>query len=155
MTQFDGQQRCANLAFESVARGLLSTKPVRYCARTTKDELSDGVAFLILMSETFRDLYCARRGRPVEKFAPDLFPRAIHRRSLPLTLLVWWFNPKFFKAEFDLLRELAVVTTREAFRKEVEEYRYDVRRQAGWLKNTLRLRISGQRLLRYARLLPR
>ncbi|MCI0540495.1 MAG: hypothetical protein L0Z50_35280 [Verrucomicrobiales bacterium] len=90
-----------------------------------------------------------------EKFVSDLFPRAIYRRSLPVTLLVWWLYPDFFKAEFDLLRELAVVTTRDGFRKEVEEYRYDVRRQASWWKNTLRLRISGQRLLRYARLLPR
>ncbi len=90
----------------------------------------------------------------MERFTSDLFNHAIYRRSLPLTLLVWRFHPEFFNPEFDLLRELAAVTTRQAFRKEVEEYRYDVRRQANWWKNTLRLRISGQRVLRYAQLLP-
>ena len=111
-----------------------------------------------IVSESFRDLYCAFMHCQTEKFVSHLFLRAIYRRSLPVTLLVWWLKPNFFKPEFDLLRELAVVTTRDAFRKEVEEYRYDVRRQASqasWWKNALRLRISGQRLLRYARRLPR
>lgn len=108
-------------------------------------------------STSFRQIYCTNMHCAPEQFASDLFSRAIHRRSLPIALLVYLcgdFILNFSTQSLACFGELSGVTTREAFRKEVEEYRYDVRRQASWWKTNLRLRISGQRLLRYARLLP-
>lgn len=103
---------------------------------------------------TFRDLYCRAKQCPVERFERRFFRHGLYRRSLLLGLLVRWLSPSFFEPEFRLIRQLAVTTTREEFRAEIEDYRWEIERLRSWPRKSMRLRFSGQRLMRYAALLP-
>jgi hypothetical protein len=91
----------------------------------------------------------------LEDFEEQLLRASLYRVSLALSLLVRRVHPEFFALDRALIRQLAVVCTQKEFRAEVEDFRRELRRKRKWFKNALRLRISGQRLLRFAFLLPK
>ena len=73
-------------------------------------------------AKVFRDLYCEAKRCPVQQFERRFFRYGLYRRSLLLGVVVGWLTPSFFEPEFTLVRQLAVATTREEYRAEVEDY---------------------------------
>jgi hypothetical protein len=97
------------------------------------------------LAKTFRDYFCERFSCPVEQFEKRVLRRALHRRTL--ALLVHAISPRFFDLDFRTIRQLGVACSSEEFRAEIDSFRFESRTQRGFLKRTLRLRISGKRLM--------
>lgn len=55
-------------------------------------------------------------------------------------------NREFFQPDLDLIHSLASTTTLSEVKAEASFIRHDQRMQAGFLRGTLRIRISGRRL---------
>lgn len=95
----------------------------------------------------FRTAYCRAHGCPPERFTQDVFRQCLHVRVRPFATLLAWWKPKFFRDDFMLIDESALVTTRNELYSALTGYREDCRMRSGFLHNQLRFRVSGRRLL--------
>ncbi len=77
-----------------------------------------------------------------------VFWRALPRRSLPLATLLWLVHREFYARDFALIRELGQTRDATEFHILIEQFRDEVIRSGGWLRNALQLRVSGRRLRR-------
>jgi hypothetical protein len=67
---------------------------------------------------------------------------------VPLAGLIHLFNRNFFSEDLHTIRQLGLSRSPGEFRQEVEAFRYLNRTRAGILRGRLRIRVSGQRLVR-------
>ena len=100
----------------------------------------------------FRGLFCEHFGCPPEAYEKKMFWRCLHRRSFPLTALVYLVNRDFFQKDFDTIRQLGITKSQGEFQKEVEDYYFNIRSYGNALQRIFRVRISGQKLVRLSRL---
>jgi hypothetical protein len=63
-------------------------------------------------------------------------------------------NPSFFSKDFLTIRQLGVATSLEEYAAEVNTFRSDNRRRGGFVRRTLRVRVSGRRLMELVFALP-
>jgi hypothetical protein len=98
--------------------------------------------------KSFREAFCERFACPPEEFEKRVLRRALYRRSRPLSALLYSWNPRFFDLDLRTIRQLGLARSSEEFRAEIDSFRFESRMQRGFLKRTLRLRISGKRLMR-------
>src|SRR5207249_9771457 len=69
-----------------------------------------------------------------------------YRHALPSAAFLSWTNREFFRPDLDLIHSLASTTTFSEVKAEASFIRHDQRMQSGFLRGTLRIRISGRRL---------
>ncbi|MFO1501441.1 MAG: hypothetical protein U1G07_24140 [Verrucomicrobiota bacterium] len=103
---------------------------------------------------SFREAVCAQLGCTLEAFETRVFWLCLHRRSFPLSGLIYWLHRRFFESDFQTLRQLGVARSFEEFGAEVDSFRSYNRRHGGFLRKTLRVRVSGRRLMDLALTLP-
>ncbi len=96
----------------------------------------------------FRDQAMAQWACDESAYARRVFWRGLPRVALPLAALVWLVRREFFARDFALIRELGETRDATEFHFLVEQFRDEVFRSGGWLRNALRLRVSGRRLRR-------
>ena len=77
-----------------------------------------------------------------------VFWRALPRVALPLAGFVWLLRREFFERDMALIRELGQTRDATEFYILIEQFRDETIRTGGWLRNSLRLRVSGRRLRR-------
>jgi len=103
---------------------------------------------------SFRDAFCQVTGCGAEDFEIRVFWRCLHRRSLAISALIYLMRPTYFSFDFQTIRQLGVATSFEEFGAEIDSFRSDNRRHGGLLRRTLRVRVSGRRLMDLIALLP-
>jgi hypothetical protein len=94
----------------------------------------------------FRAAFCERYRCSMEDFDRRVFWKCLYRHALPLAAFLCWTNREFFQPDIDLIHSLASTTTFSEVRAEASFIRHDQRMQSGFLRGTLRIRISGRRL---------
>jgi hypothetical protein len=105
-------------------------------------------------TKTFRDLCCRSLGIPAEAFEKKVLFECLPRYHLLVGKLVWYFNRSFFKPDLELIRTAGDCTNMRQLGSEMMFYRYNPR-VVGFQRRFLRARISGRRLLKFAkRFLP-
>ncbi len=97
--------------------------------------------------KTFRAGFCEHTGCAPEQFEQRLLRRGLHRRSLPLALLMRALRPDYFDLELRTLRYLGDSESTSEFRAELDTYRFEYRRKGGPLRRVLGVRLSGRRLM--------
>lgn len=75
-----------------------------------------------------------------------MFWHALPRLALPVTALVWLVHRDYFANDLALIRELGQTRDATEFYVLIEQFRDETLRYGGWLRNVLRLRVSGRRL---------
>jgi hypothetical protein len=98
-------------------------------------------------AKSFRELYLDRYRCDPPGFETHLLKRTLHRRALPLHGMIRKMMPNYFDLEFRTIRYLGNARSSEEFRSELDSYRSEYRRHGGFLRNTLAIRLSGQRLM--------
>lgn len=99
---------------------------------------------------TFLDLYCEKNNCSPEQFHRRVFRHCLYPHARPLAPLIHLFNFEFFAADRTLLLSVANAVTMKRVREEVRDYFWDSNNR-GWLRESLRIRMSGQRLRSLAR----
>ncbi len=96
----------------------------------------------------FRDQAMAQWECDEQAYIRRVFWRTLPRMALPLAALVWLARRDFFARDFALIRELGQTRDATEFHILIEQFRDEAIRSGGWLRNALRLRVSGRRLRR-------
>lgn len=105
-------------------------------------------ARLMKEKETFKDRYCRWRGCAAENFADDCFKLTTSRITRFFAPLLKSRDANFFKEDFDLLREVAEVHSRDELVGELNRF-FGRNQRAPWgLRKCFNLRICGWRVLR-------
>jgi hypothetical protein len=94
--------------------------------------------------------FCEKFQCSVEDFDKQVFWKSLYRHALPFAAFLCWANREFFQPDLDLIRSLASTTTLSEVKAEASFIRHDQRMQDGFLRRTLRIRISGRRLMNLA-----
>jgi hypothetical protein len=94
----------------------------------------------------FRAAFCEKFRCSMEDFDKRVFWKCLYRHALPFAAFLCWTNRKFFQPDLELIRSLASTTTFSEVKAEASFIRHDQRMQDGFLRGTLRIRISGRRL---------
>jgi hypothetical protein len=94
--------------------------------------------------------FCERYGCAPDEFERRVFWRCLYRHALPLAGVIWACNPEFFKTDLQAIRLIGTATSAREVLAEVNSLRDDPRTRSRFLRESLRIRISGKRLLRLA-----
>ena len=94
--------------------------------------------------KTFRELYCERHGIAPESFERTLVWRCLHWQARPFYWLLR-FNRNFFSADFEFVRGVGELRSRQQFHDEIAEFHYHPNNRRV-LRRSFRIRISGHRL---------
>jgi len=100
-----------------------------------------------MWAKSFRERFCEHTGCASDQFEQRVLRRALHRRSLPLALLIRALHPEYFDFELRTLRYLGNSESTSEFRAELDSYRSEYRRKGGILRNAFAVRLSGRRLM--------
>lgn len=99
---------------------------------------------------TFKTAYCIAHRCPPERFGDRVFRTTLHRRTLPVALILRRLKSELFEADFELIRAAGDATDPRQLEEYVQEYRLDSR-NLSWARRAALLRISTRRLRRLAR----
>lgn len=99
----------------------------------------------------FKDAFCERFHCPSEGYESALFWRCVPRRALPLAFLLLRRTPQRFTEDFDLIREVASMTSPELFKNEINYFHGRNLRSKSWIRRAFKVRVSGARLMRIKR----
>ena len=77
-----------------------------------------------------------------------VFWACVYRHALPLAWFIHLLAPRFFKEDFELIREVALARDHETFRYDVNLFYSRNLRHGGFLRRTLLIRVSIHRLMR-------
>src|SRR5690348_11195511 len=101
-----------------------------------------------MWAKSFREVFCEQTGCTPEQYELHLLRRGLHRRSLPIALLILAFQQRYFDLELRTLRYLGNAQSSQEFRSELDSYRSQYRRHGGALRKIFAVRLSGGRLMR-------
>lgn len=96
---------------------------------------------------TFCRVYCESTKCPEAQFAREVLLTCLHTPLLGKFL--WRLDPEYFHADLELIRLLGDTTSFAEFRHELEAFRH-AHPPAGIMRKRFRVRVSGQRLLKFA-----
>ena len=96
----------------------------------------------------FRDKYCQMQGIAPDKFGRHLFIRCLRPWVMPPIALLWVLNRRSLANDFRLIDQVADVTTYREFLGALETFSY-ANRESGFLRETLRIRLSAKLLIRF------
>jgi hypothetical protein len=97
--------------------------------------------------KSFQEAFCDRFACSPGAYERRVFWQSIHRRSLPIALLIFVLFRRYFDLDMQTIRQLGVSRSAEEFRGEIESFRYEYRMRGGFFRETLGVRISGKRLM--------
>jgi len=105
------------------------------------DDVQDynGKTFSEIFSEQF---YC-----PKLLFRPALFLTSLYRVSLPVSLLIYLFNRRYFQRDLELVRDLGFCSDREMFYNRVVRFHQETDQEIDTRRKKWKLRVSGRHLL--------
>lgn len=98
-----------------------------------------------MSSLTFGECFCQKNNIPPEQFARAVMCRVLYRRTLAVRWLLPLLSRNYFSADFDLIYGVERLRRLRDFAAEAERFNEHPANR-GWLRRTLRLRVSTTRL---------
>ena len=74
-----------------------------------------------------------------------MFWRCLHRRALPLAPFILLLNPRYFAADFNLVRRVGGLTCMSYLDEELDDFNRD-RQNHRFVRRCLKIRLSGRRI---------
>lgn len=99
---------------------------------------------------TFLEVYRERHHCTAEQFHHRVLRDCLYPHARLLAPAIRLFNYDFFAADRALISCVAAATTVKRVREEVRDFFWDSNNR-GWLRRTVNIRVSGQRLKNLAR----
>ena len=99
---------------------------------------------------TLEERFCEDNKCTLEQFSRKMFWRCLHRHALPLAPVILVLRPRYFDADWELLREIRRAVTMNHVWEEVREYFVNPR-HVGWFRRRANIRLSARRVINVAR----
>src|ERR1700690_4679924 len=100
--------------------------------------------------KTFEEKYCEANHCSPDEFQRKIFWKCLHRHALPFVPFLLLFNPQYFAADFELIREVRRAVKMNQVWEEVREY-FLSPKHYGWFRRKANIRLSARRLISLAR----
>jgi hypothetical protein len=104
----------------------------------------------MIWAKSFREAFCGHVACDPDDYEQHALRLGLHRRALPVAILLRAVFPSYFAVELRTLHFLGNARSLEEFRSELDSYRSHYRRHGGILRNVLAARLSGRRLMHLA-----
>jgi len=101
--------------------------------------------------KTFRDICCSQLGITNETFEQMVLMQCIPRYHALLAKIIWKLKRSYFNPDQLVLRSLADCTTVQQINVELHYHHRQEAYCSGFFRGTLRFRLSGRRLIKFAR----
>jgi hypothetical protein len=89
-------------------------------------------------------------GVPSERFALRAFRQCLYPHARPVACVLMKIKPEFFEADLALIKAIGRITQLRELDDEIEAY-WTHPQQGGWLRRILKVRVSTQRVERFAK----
>lgn len=96
---------------------------------------------------TFKEAYCAAYRCSPEKFDHRVFWKCVHRRALPLTVVIWAVERRVFQPDLEVIRALGAASSDVELRSVMEEFDNRCMVERSIRRTVFRMRVSGGRLM--------
>jgi hypothetical protein len=96
----------------------------------------------------FQTLFCERFGCASSEYQQRAFRACLYWHAKPFASVLRKLNPDFFKEDFEFIRYLGQTNGGREARANAADFRDGARRS--FLRNTLRIRVSGRKAARLA-----
>ena len=103
------------------------------------------------LMDTFEDIFCERHELSPAAFGKRVFWKCLHRRAIPLVPILSILRPNYFDPERALIARVRYAEKMNQVWEELREYFTHPSHQ-GWLRRRAGIRISGRRLIAFARI---
>ena len=97
---------------------------------------------------TFREACCQHFKWESKVFEEMIFRRCLYLHARPFGWLLRCFNRSFFQSDLEAITSLGEATGVRELMSEMGAYRYDYQLRKSFIRNKLRIRISGERIVR-------
>jgi hypothetical protein len=96
----------------------------------------------------FQLLFCERFGCPASEYQERAFRECLYWHAKPLAPVLRKLNPDFFREDFEFIRYLGQTNGGREARANAADFHEGTKRS--FLRNTLKLRVSGRKATRLA-----
>ncbi len=101
-------------------------------------------------SETFQEAWQRVYPQAAVSFEDDVFWRSLYPHARIFARIVRFIRFGYFQRDMELIRRLGALNSVNEVRFEIDNYRYQ-HPEFGLFRRSLRLRVSGKRLIQLAR----
>ncbi len=101
-------------------------------------------------ARSFCQAYCQRNRCDPRRFRRRIFWRCLYPHALVLAPVIWLLEPGFFGPDLGLIDEVGEATSSEEVAGDIDGFVDTCQLSGGFLRQRLRIRISGQKLLQLA-----
>ena len=98
-----------------------------------------------LALKRFQEIWCEKQGLPKEAFEKKVLLEGLPRRYWLLGYAVWLLNRSYFSIDLDIVRQVAESTSMAEIKTGYSNFQV----VKGFLRGTLRFRITKDRLFKY------
>ncbi len=100
--------------------------------------------------DTFEDIFCERHETSPAEFTKRVFWKCLHRRAILVVPILSLLRPNYFDPERALIARVRYAEKMNQVWEELREY-FTHPNSQGWLRRKAGIRISGRRLIAFAR----
>ena len=100
--------------------------------------------------KTLEDRFCEANKCPLDEFPRRMFWKCLHRHAYPLAPFLMVLRPRYFDADWELIREIRRAERMNHVWEEVREY-FVSPKHVGWLRRKANIRLSARRVINVAR----
>lgn len=97
---------------------------------------------------TFREAFCRKFECSDAKFEEEVFHRILYPHAHLFVLMLKLFRPGFFRYDYELIRSIGDARSASEVMAEINAYHSDYQIKKSFLRRTMRIRISGDKLSR-------
>ncbi len=99
---------------------------------------------------SFREAWCARYRIQQDRYARHFVRKCLRRRAFWLVPFLRVFRPGYFILDLEAASQIGAARSWEELETELEAFASNCRLRGGLLRNWLGIRLSGQRVIRFA-----
>jgi hypothetical protein len=97
---------------------------------------------------SFRNGFCMKHVIRPERFEREVFWRCVHDRGAWLARMILMVHPGFFRRDLALIREIGGMMSLDQVKDALQRFHKETQESGGFLRRKLKVRLSGERLLR-------
>jgi len=120
----------------------------QYRTERSRERLENQVAATATRPKKFRELFCEEFGCAREDYVRAAFSAALFSHARIPALIIRLVRPGFFGMDREYIIEAGETEDPLMFRGEIDIYHGNNLRSRSWLRNKLRIRLSGTKMKR-------
>lgn len=96
----------------------------------------------------FKNAFCMKYVIPPERYEREVFWRCVHERGAVLARVIFAVYPAFFRRDLMLIQEIARAVRLDQVKDALQQFHKETQNSGGFLRRKLKVRVSGERVLR-------